>query len=355
MRDNFKYKVATRCFTYNHASYIKDALSGFVSQIADEPLLFVIVDDASTDGEQDILRNWAKENLLLENNTSSYGERLPYGELIFAPYKGNVNLLFVVLLLFENHYQTGKEILKYEYISDWLKSAQYNALCEGDDYWTDPLKLQKECNYLDNNPDKSLVYTDCNVFFHDQNRLVNDAFKSGYFKKTTNYKDFFLEGKYLTPCSWVYKLKEYEEIEIPEFATDGTLCKAFIMLVNDKVGFIEDTTCTYRIIHSGASHNSDLKVRYNYLKGVFETEKKFLKEYSDYFSKEDVRFLYNKRYSGYIPYAVAFNDKPLIKEIVDFRVEGIGWRNRMMLMFSSIPLARKYIYYRLNASVQKGL
>lgn len=354
MEKLYTYKVATLCWTYNHAKYIEDALAGFVIQQTQFPVVNIIIDDASTDGEPEIINNWANNNLCSDTNVLQKKE-MPYGKLICGRQKNNENSIFVILLLSDNHYQTGREDLKYTYISSWLQSAQYTAMCEGDDFWTDPYKLQKECDYLDNHPEKSLVYTDCNVYFHDQKRLVRDAFKSGYFKKTNNYKDFFLDGKYLTPCSWLYKFKEYETIKIPEFATDVTLCKAFVFLVNDKVGYIDDTTCTYRVVYSGASHNSDMKVRYKYLRGVFETEKSFLRVYSDYFTEEDAHYLYNKRYRGFIPLAVAFNDKSLLKEIKDFHVGNMGLRNKLMLLFSWFPVARKYIYRRLNSSVQRGL
>lgn len=320
-----EYTVLIHCTTYNHGKYIKDALEGFVMQKCSYSFCAIIIDDCSTDNNAEIIREYAEK----------------YPDIIKP------------LLLGENHMQRG--ILRDPYFEKWHQSAKYIAQCEGDDFWTDPLKLQKECDYLDSHPEKSLVYTDCNVYFHDQGRLIKDAFKSGYFKKTTNYKDFFLEGKYLTPCSWVYKLKDYNAIKTPDFTTDGSLCKAFGLLLNDKVGYIDDTTCTYRVVHSGASHNSDLKVRYKYLRGVFETERYFLKEYSDYFTEEEVHYLYNKRYRGYIPIAVALNDKPFIKEIKDFKVEDIGWRYKLMLLFSWLPIARKYIYRRLSLSAPKGL
>lgn len=348
-----KFKVCCRCFTFNQSRYITDTLDGFTMQQTSFPFVCTIVDDASTDGEQEVIRKYVEENFDLSEDSVAFHKETDYAHITYAQHKTNKNCYFAVLYLKENHYSPKKN--KFQYLEEWRGMCEYEAMCEGDDFWTDPLKLQKECEYLDINPEKSLVYTDCNVFFHDQNKLINDAFKSCYFKNTTNYKDFFLEGKYIAPCSWVYKLKDYDDIVIPDFATDGTLCKAFVLLLNDKVGYIEDTTCTYRVVHSGASHNGNLVVRYNYLMGVFKTEQAFLSNYSDYFNESDVHYLYNKRYKSYIPFAVALNDRLFLKEIKDFHVKNMGWRNKIILLFSWLPLARLYIYKRLCSSAKKGL
>lgn len=150
--------VATRCFTYNHASYIEDTLKGFAKQKVSFPAVFIIVDDASTDGEQDVLRRWAAENIGRSDNVCLWDEK-PYGFLAEAPLKRNPNSLFVILLLKENHYQTGRSLKRLDYISEWYDCSKYHALCEGDDYWTDPLKLQKQVEFLEQNLDYGLVHS----------------------------------------------------------------------------------------------------------------------------------------------------------------------------------------------------
>ena len=57
MKDSaYKYMVCTRCFTFNHAPYIVDAMNGFVMQETTFPVITIIVDDASTDGEPEVIR-----------------------------------------------------------------------------------------------------------------------------------------------------------------------------------------------------------------------------------------------------------------------------------------------------------
>ncbi len=153
MEKNHRYTVATLCWTYNHVLYIESALKGFAQQKTTFPVIYIIVDDASTDGEQELLREWAESYLELNELGTSYKKEMPYGELIFAKHKNNANAYFSILLLRENHYQTGKNSLKLEYVSTWCKSSKYIALCEGDDFWTASNKLQLQVSKMEEYPD----------------------------------------------------------------------------------------------------------------------------------------------------------------------------------------------------------
>lgn len=57
MNENTKFKVSVRCFTYNQADYITDTMDGFTMQQTNFPFVCCIVDDASTDGEQNVITN----------------------------------------------------------------------------------------------------------------------------------------------------------------------------------------------------------------------------------------------------------------------------------------------------------
>jgi hypothetical protein len=74
--------------------------------------------------------------------------------------KGKSFSTFVILLLSKNHYQTGKSVKRFDYISEWLNSSKYQALCEGDDYWIDSNKLQKQVNYMVSHSKCSYLFTD---------------------------------------------------------------------------------------------------------------------------------------------------------------------------------------------------
>lgn len=122
-----QYMVCIHCMTYNHEKYLADALEGFVMQKTDFPFVAVVIDDCSTDGTADVLRRYEEK----------------YPEIIKAVY------------LKENYYSQHKS--KQPFLEPWDSKSKYIALCEGDDYWTDPLKLQKQVDILEKHPE----YTAC--------------------------------------------------------------------------------------------------------------------------------------------------------------------------------------------------
>lgn len=164
----YKYTVAVRCFTYNHAHYIEDALRGFAMQETDFPVVNIIVDDASTGCEQDVIKSWAVENL--DVTSGELWREMPYGSLMEAPLRRNRNSTFVILLLSENHYQTGQGKKRLDYIAEWNDNAKYHSLCEGDDYWIHPMKLQRQVAFMESHPDYSMCFTNALVTYEHLNK-----------------------------------------------------------------------------------------------------------------------------------------------------------------------------------------
>ena len=117
--------VSVYCLAFNHEPYIRDALEGFVSQQTDFPYEVFVHDDASTDGTAEII--W------------EYGEKYPH---IIKP-----------ILQKENQYSQGIKIMRTHILP--RMRGKYIAICEGDDYWCDPQKLQLQVDFLENHPDHS--------------------------------------------------------------------------------------------------------------------------------------------------------------------------------------------------------
>lgn len=121
--------VSICCITYNQEEYIRDALDGFLSQDTDFSYEVLIHDDASTDGTADIIREYARQ----------------YPEIIKP------------ILQTENQYAKGLTNVSGTHNFPRAK-GRYIAMCEGDDYWTDPHKLQRQTDYMEAHPDCSLVF-----------------------------------------------------------------------------------------------------------------------------------------------------------------------------------------------------
>lgn len=117
--------VTVICLVYNMEKYIRQTLDGFVMQKVDFPLEIIVHDDASTDGSADIIRE--------------YAEKYPD--------------IFVPILQTENQYSKGVRISP-QIIYPKVR-GKYIALCEGDDYWSDPNKLQMQYDFLEAHPEYS--------------------------------------------------------------------------------------------------------------------------------------------------------------------------------------------------------
>ncbi len=138
--------VSICCLTYNHASFISECLTGFVIQKTNFPFEILIHDDASTDGTAEIVREYEAK----------------YPELIKPIYQT------------ENQYSKGVKISPtYQYPR---ARGKYIALCEGDDFWTDPLKLQKQVDFLEDHPEYSMCFHNVEVVAEEGCRAETDIY-----------------------------------------------------------------------------------------------------------------------------------------------------------------------------------
>lgn len=135
--------VSVCCVTYNHENFIKDCIDGLIEQKTDFDYEILIHDDASADNTTAIVREYEKK----------------YPELIKVIY------------------QTENQFLKQNVLFNILipmAKGKYIALCEGDDYWTDPLKLQKQVDAMETNPMYSICGHETIMKFRDiENRKVS--------------------------------------------------------------------------------------------------------------------------------------------------------------------------------------
>lgn len=121
--------VSICCITYNHVDYIERALDGFLMQKTDFDFEILIHDDCSTDGTIEILKR--------------YKEQYPD----------------MIQVIYEKENQYSKGTLLFQDILYPKSRGEYIAICEGDDYWIDPLKLQKQIDYLMLHPDCTFCFT----------------------------------------------------------------------------------------------------------------------------------------------------------------------------------------------------
>lgn len=198
MVGNYSYIVRAHCATYNHSAYIIDALNGFVMQQTDFPFVCTIMDDASTDGEQDVIRRFVEDNFDLQDASVAYERDTDYGHVTFAQHKTNKNCFFALILLKENHYSQRKS--KAPYLTEWM-DTKYIALCEGDDYWTDPLKLQKQVDFMETNQEYALCFHKVQILSSiEKDKYLFSYLKEGDYSAREIYKQWIIPT-----CSVLYR------------------------------------------------------------------------------------------------------------------------------------------------------
>ena len=131
-------KVSVLCATFNHEDYLRQTLDSFIAQKTDFPFEVLVNDDASTDSTAEILRE--------------YSERYPE---IIRPFYQEQNLY-------------SRRMNVYDLVFFPAARGKYIALCEGDDYWNDPEKLQRQADWLDTHPDYSACVHNSIGKFSDQ-------------------------------------------------------------------------------------------------------------------------------------------------------------------------------------------
>jgi glycosyltransferase involved in cell wall biosynthesis len=149
------YLLAIQCITYNQSAYISDAMDGFVMQQTNFPFVAVIIDDASTDGEQEVIKAYVEEHFDHSQESGFREWETEDAFFSFARHKENKNCHFVAVCLKRNLFKEPEK--KDAVVKGWFE-AKYMALCEGDDYWIDPLKLQKQVDFLEGHEEYSMCF-----------------------------------------------------------------------------------------------------------------------------------------------------------------------------------------------------
>ena len=219
--------VSVNMITYNHEKYIAQAIEGVLLQKTNFKIELIIGEDGSPDGTAKIVKEYAEK----------------YPDIIVPVVR-------------------EKNIGMIENVIDIYKRCQgkYVAVCEGDDYWIDPLKLQKQVDFLEENEDYGLVHTNYQVFQQKKNRFVER--NSGNIPSGNIFKQLLTDEMKIATLTVLGKTNLFLDVIIQHnnlLRNSKMADSVFWLYISSvvKVKHLNIKTAVYRILENSASHSRE--------------------------------------------------------------------------------------------------
>ncbi len=282
--------VAIYMVTYNHEKYIAQAIESVVSQQTDFDIRLIICEDFSTDRTRDICISFKEK----------FNDKI---DLVF----NNPNIGAI-----QNGLQAFKLCLE--------SGAKYIAILEGDDYWIDPLKLQKQVDFLELNPDFGLVHTNLERI---ENGKITEHWQAGNIPSGFVFEKLLTQEisiATLTICMRRELLEESlnvysKQVNIRNWKTGDYPIWLQCSLIA-KFAYFNDKTAFYRTVEGSMTRNNDKKKQFELIKSVFDIQKFFMdRENVDAKIKNKIECVFH---SKSIRFAFSLGDKKLAREDYEF-------------------------------------
>ena len=226
--------VSISCITYNHEKYIRDCLDGFMMQKTDFPFEILIHDDASTDRTADIIREYEK------------------------------NFPNIIKPIYQTENQFSKGLMIGETFNFPRAQGDYIAICEGDDYWNSPDKLQKQIDMFRARPELAMVYCDYDIRNEIAGRQVHSIIENHSSPEIRSHAgcltlEEVVAGKCrIATASCVCKRNVFLEPCAPLDKFRGlALSDLFFKIdamIYGGIGYIPEAMTTYRMVSGSATH-----------------------------------------------------------------------------------------------------
>lgn len=234
--------VSVHMLTYNHEEFITEAINGVLNQECNFDFELVIGEDFSTDKTRELCSNYAKQ----------------YSFIRLLPSSRNLGLI-------ENSFRTLDAC-----------RGKYIAFCEGDDYWIDSRKLQKQVDFLENNAGYGLIHTGYSKLLQVDGTLIEKLrpqTENGFvFEK-------IMKGGYICACSVCMERDLFDSMD--RSICDGLKTLDFYFWAHaslkSKVFYLDEITTVHRYVFNSISHQNALKDRICFYNSSFRFKIKYLK------------------------------------------------------------------------------
>lgn len=227
--------VSISCITYNHVNYIRAAIDGFLMQKTTFPFEILIHDDASTDGTEDIIREYERK----------------YPDIIKP--------------IYETENQWSKGIRGSAVFNFPRARGKYIALCEGDDYWTDPYKLQKQVDFMEANEEYSLCvggYIKKNETNGNTQVILKNGFGSDFNGKGFTFTLSEMKTDWITKTLTVLLRKsDLDKIDLTVYKNPRDTHLIYHLVKNKKAFYFKEIFGVFRMHQGGINSMQPEKYR----------------------------------------------------------------------------------------------
>lgn len=212
--------VSVTMITYNHEEYIIEAMESVLMQEVNFDFELIVVNDKSPDNTDVIVKNFLKVH--------------PKSSIVkYIKHRENIGMIPNFIFALEQC------------------QGKYTAICEGDDYWTDPHKLQKQVDLLE----KNAIYAGCGsnvIIKYENNSKSQEKFRNFKRDKVFNVNKFLSHRPFHT-ASFIFRTKALKTASFPTDITSGDRLLFIIIALTGPVYYINEVMCCYRKNDSGVS------------------------------------------------------------------------------------------------------
>ena len=243
-------KVSIICTNYNKGDWVREAMDSFLNQKTNFDFEIIIIDDASTDHSYEIIQEYQKK----------FPEKV-------RTFRNEVNLGIT---------RTWKKVCQ-------EAKGQYIARCDSDDFWTDPLKLQKQVDLLDASTDSLWSNTEFDMVDLDGNLIQKDAFANKALPLIESYEEMLVMKGMTMASTWLVDTALMQDVsdQISDTAADDTFELQLELFKRTKISFLSDSTTVYRMNLGSDSKPMTLETAERRFTGILDSQIKYLNKYPD--------------------------------------------------------------------------
>ena len=243
-------KVSIICTNYNKGDWVREAMDSFLNQKTNFDFEIIIIDDASTDHSYEIIQEYQNK----------FPEKV-------RTFRNEVNLGIA---------RTWKKVCQ-------EAKGQYIARCDSDDFWTDPLKLQKQVDLLDASTDSLWSNTEFDMVDLDGNIFQKDAFANKALPLIDSYEEMLVMKGMTMASTWLVDTALMQDVsaQISDTAADDTFELQLELFKRTKISFLSDSTTVYRMNLGSDSKPMTLETAERRFTGILDSQIKYLNKYPD--------------------------------------------------------------------------